>query len=250
MPDIASAGTPMPAAKPKRKSPVRIDWKEIARRLAEGARPAAVAAAAGIDEDRLWRHLRASLRFRFYLSQALERQQLLAELQLGVAGRSAALSRSLQPESLDGDLLKCLLAESGSGGIAKQVEQLGATGQRPPNMAFRRRLAAERRQMDAQFAAIEAECRAIAGQPARSLANASETPRSPANAGEASRSAAKAGEAPRSETKPAAAASVAPPLAPRPPRPPVEPPRAIVDIEGPDRARLGLRLPALPSEDG
>jgi hypothetical protein len=266
-PSTEQSVTQSPSHRPRRKSPIRIDWKDIARRLAEGGRPAEVAAAAGIAEERVWCHLRSSLRFRFYLSQALERQRLLADLQLGAAGRSAALARSLQPESLDSDLLRCLLAETGGGEIARQVEQLGATGQRPPNMAFRRRLAAEKRRMDAEVAAISAEFEALTGRPrssqqaseetapvpaeageaGRSATATDEAPRSIANASEVPRSVANASEAPRSETRPAE-----PPLTrPRPPAPPpVETSGAIVDIGGPDRARIfaagALQCPALP----
>lgn len=241
------------APRPKRKSPTRIDWKGIARQLAEGARPTTVAAAAGIEEDRLWRHLRASLRFRFYLAQALERQRLLAGLQLGAAGRSAALSRSLNPESLDSDLLRCLLAESQPDGIAQQVEQLGATGQRPPNMAFRRRIAAERRQMDAQVAAIRAEC---AAEAAGSMEKSDETPRSTTNAGEHQRSATNAGEAQRStaNTGEASASPNAPgAVSARPARPSssrVTHTPAIVDLDGPDLARLRASGALSPGPSG
>uniref|UniRef100_UPI00313811D1 hypothetical protein n=1 Tax=Ferrovibrio terrae TaxID=2594003 RepID=UPI00313811D1 len=92
---------PHPGPTPSgRKSPVTIPWRLVARRLAEGEKPGAIAAGLGLEEDRIWRHLRRSLRFRFYLRQALERQQMLAGLQLAAAGRSAMLSRGLQPESL------------------------------------------------------------------------------------------------------------------------------------------------------
>lgn len=224
--------TPARTSPSGRASPVMVPWREIACRLAEGARPATVAADLGLREERIWRHLRKSLRFRFYLQQAMERQRLLAGLQLATLGQTALLSRGLNPESLDGDLLRLLHEAAPDSDIGQQIEQLGKTGERPPNMAFRRRLAEERQRMDlqmevwqAQDAVHEAATPATA-EPQRTETNASEPIRTATNASEPLRSATNTGEAERTPRL-------------RPPSPPAEPPpRAVVDLDGPDLARL------------
>lgn len=244
-------GAPQPdPARPTRKSPVAIPWRDIACRLAEGARPAAVAADLGLPEERIWRHLRKSLRFRFYLRQAMERQRLLAGLQLATLGQTALLSRGLNPENLDGDLLRLLheaahRQEPGSD-LAPQIEQLGKTGEPPPNMAFRRRLAEEKRRMDMQVEtwrlqdAARATGATNASEPPRSAANTHEPVRTATNASEPQRSATNSHEPLRSATN-AREAERTPPARPshvalRPPAEP--PPRAVVDLEGPDLTRL------------
>ena len=75
-----------------RARPVMIPWRDVARRLAEGEKPSVVAAGLAIDEDRIWRHLRKSLRFRTYLRQAVERRKHLADLLLEGTGRSAMVA--------------------------------------------------------------------------------------------------------------------------------------------------------------
>ncbi|QDO96427.1 hypothetical protein FNB15_03675 [Ferrovibrio terrae] len=238
-------GAPQPdLARPTRKSPVAIPWREIACRLAEGARPAAVAADLGLAEERIWRHLRKSLRFRFYLQQAMERQRLLAGLQLATLGQTALLSRGLNPENLDGDLLRLLheaahRQEPGSD-LAPQIEQLGKTGEPPPNMAFRRRLAEERQRMDQQMEVWRAQDAArasgAAAEPQRTATNTHEPVRTATNPSEPSRSATNTSEPLRSATNPSEAERAP---RPRPPSPPAEPPpRAVVDLDGPDLARL------------
>jgi hypothetical protein len=206
-----------------RKRPVSIPWREIACRLAEGAKPAAIAAGLGLPEERIWRHLRNSLRFRHYLKQAVERQRLLSGLQLAALGQRALLARGLTPESLDGDLLRLLNEaahprEEPACDVGQRIEQLGKTGARPPNMAFRRRLAEEKRRMDQQVEIwrIQDTLRAAAqaavappvvppaahraGEPARRDTSTSEAERSATNAGEAARSQTYTGEAARSQT--------------------------------------------------
>lgn len=307
MSDLASSG-----ASPSPNAVRRIPWRDIARRLAAGAQPAQAAAEFGLQEERIWRHLRRSLRFRFYLQQALERQRLLAGLQLAAAAPGALVSRGLQPESLDGDGLR-LLREAGrpeSGDIGSQVEQLGATGDPPPNMAWRSRLAAEKRGMDLQAAEAYGFVAGLETGFARAARRAQPTAQAPAAAVAAgtrpasdgtlsapngtlsvpngtlsassgtlsvpngTRSAANGTLSAPSGTLSTphgtqsawpgalssrhAAPAVPDPQRPaatpedRPPRaPPAEPPRAIVDIEGPDRAKLAasgaLQRPVLPS---
>jgi hypothetical protein len=241
-------GAPQPdPARPEpihsgRKSPVAISWREIACRLAEGARPAAIAADLGLQEERIWRHLRKSLRFRFYLCQAMERQRLLAGLQLATLGQTALLSRGLNPESLDGDLLRLLHEAVPESDVAQQIEQLGKTGEPPPNMAFRRRLAEEKQRMDLQMAVWQAQDAArasgatVTAEPPRTETNASEPARTATNASEPVRTAANASEPLRSATNTSEPERTP---RPRPPSPPAKPPpRTVVDLEGPDLARL------------
>ena len=197
-----------------RARPVMIPWREVARRLAEGEKPGAVAAGLAIDEDRIWRHLRKSLRFRTYLRQAIERRKYLADLLLEGTGRSAMVALGRQPENLDGGMLRCLLdeaeraAEAETPALARRIEQLGETGAPPPNMAFRRRMAEERR-MDLQMEiwraedAVRAAVEAAAGTASqRSQTSANEPERSETNANEAKRTGTNANEHERSTTNP------------------------------------------------
>lgn len=63
-------------------------------------------------------------------------------------GRRRAVSRLLQPDSMDGATLQALLGQA-SGGAGDVVRLLGETGGAPPNMALRARVRAERQKMDA-----------------------------------------------------------------------------------------------------
>jgi hypothetical protein len=142
---------------------VRIDWKRGAALLIDGETPRAVCAALGIDEDRLWHHLRSSLRFQYLLRQARERRQLLGSIRFEAASRDAVLRLARSAEKPDAALV-AELAGTGHGADGAQDERrdviarLSESGRRPPNQAFRRRLAAERRRMDAEFAD---HCRAV-----------------------------------------------------------------------------------------
>lgn len=69
-----------PAAAPKR-TRRRIAWTRGARLLGRGESPASVAAALGIEEERLWRHLKASRRFKRLLAETLDLQGFSAGLQ-------------------------------------------------------------------------------------------------------------------------------------------------------------------------
>jgi hypothetical protein len=89
---------PAQAAQLAGKKRVRIDWKRGADLLVAGETPGAVAAALGITEDRLWRHLRNSARFQFLLRQARETQLLLGRLQLEAAANAAAIRCARQAE--------------------------------------------------------------------------------------------------------------------------------------------------------
>ncbi|WP_370151721.1 hypothetical protein [Ferrovibrio sp.] len=90
-PEFPGSGPAAAAPKPRRKSPVRIDWAAAARLWAAGGRPAAIAGRLGIPEDRLWRHLRRSARFRRQLAEQMERLRLQAAIEYAAAGRDAAL---------------------------------------------------------------------------------------------------------------------------------------------------------------
>lgn len=79
------------AASADKKTRVRIDWKRGAALLVAGETPDAVAAALGITQERLWRHLRNSARFQFLLRQARETQRLLGRLRLEAASNAAAI---------------------------------------------------------------------------------------------------------------------------------------------------------------
>lgn len=240
---------PADGAPVRRKSPVAIPWRDIACRLAEGAKPAAIAGDLGLKEERIWRHLRQSLRFRFYLRQAIERQRMLAGLQLAALGQTALLSRGLNPESLDGELLRLLHEVApAEGDLAKQIERLGETGERPPNMAFRARMAAERKRMDAEFnetrqlvqawkASGAARSDADTGEAVRSATNASEAARSVANSSEPERVQTERGEPERS-------------VAPPPSRLSRAGARPYMDIDGPDLQRLRAAGLLSPGGDG
>lgn len=145
---------------------VRIDWKRGASLLIDGETPTAVCTALGIDEDRLWRHLRGSLRFQYLLRQARERRQLLGQLKFEAASREAAVRLARSAEKPDAGLI-AELAGTGNGtgngagnGTGPQDERrdviarLAESGRRPPNQAFRKRLAIERQRMDAEFERI------------------------------------------------------------------------------------------------
>lgn len=93
--EIDPAQHPASAGK---KTRVRIDWKRGAALLVAGETPDAIAAALGITQDRLWRHLRNSARFQFLLRQARETQLLLGRLQLEAASNAAAIRCARQAE--------------------------------------------------------------------------------------------------------------------------------------------------------
>ncbi|WP_300304369.1 hypothetical protein, partial [Ferrovibrio sp.] len=199
--------------KKPRKKPVKVDWKLAARRVAEGAGLAVIVAELGITEEHFWRHLRRSLRFRFLLQQAVERRAGLIALQSRAALPAAVLDRCLQADSLDGSLLSALLtdteavrsSDSPAGDSSGLIGHLAETGCRPPNMAFRRRLAAEKRQMDATFAVIKAEAAALrsgppANEPARTEPNPNEPQRTKTNPDEPQRTETNPSEPERSET--------------------------------------------------
>lgn len=155
---------------------VRIDWKRGAALLIDGETPTAICAALGIDEDRLWRHLRGSLRFQYLLRQARERRRLLGQLKLESVSREAVVRLARSADKPDAMLI-AQLAETAQGeglgeggGITENsdvIARLADSGRRPPNQAFRKRLAVDRKQMDAEFASY---CRADAARAVQAAA--------------------------------------------------------------------------------
>ena len=157
-----------------RKTRIRVDWKRGAKLLAGGEPAEAVAAALGIEEDRLWRHFHKSLRFQFLFRQAQERNRLMAQLAFEEAGRRAAVQRCGRVEEIDGDSWQWLARETGltpdsaeagdssKGGNGRQGRELRLAtalkdvGRAPPNQALRERIKKERKVMDAQFAELKA----------------------------------------------------------------------------------------------
>lgn len=99
--DNPSAGE-NPDPKPRRKSPALIDWRRAAWLLAEGGHPDEVARVVGVSRERLWGHLQTSSRFQGWLREDLECKRLMADLQLGIGAKEAALalSRSNEPRLL------------------------------------------------------------------------------------------------------------------------------------------------------
>lgn len=125
--------------KPKRKSPIRIDWRDIARRMAEGEQPRAIAASLNLPEDRIWRHLSRSLHFQAELQRAADRQQLLARLTFGAAGQAAARARLAVAEGMADDIAFRLAERTGlvrgedktDDAAEPLAAQLGAAAYRP-----------------------------------------------------------------------------------------------------------------------
>lgn len=179
------------AAPPKRPY-TKIDWKRGAKLLAAGLDAEDVAAALGIDEDRLWRHLHRSLRFRFLVRQAAERRRQLCELQVDIAApamvRHCALDRGAAP---DPAMLREVTGYAAARAAARQektapdpLQALADSGQRPPNQAKRRRLMARQEEHDVEAAGIIAVARTAleqyrAGQAQADAAAAAPVPAAP-----------------------------------------------------------------------
>jgi len=236
----------------KRKVPVRIDWRGIAQRLAEGEKPRDIAASLGLAENRIWRHISRSVHFQAELQRAADRQQVLARLTFGTTGQAAAMAHLGAAESI-GDEAALWLAErtglAGNRPPAGEPEdalaaQLGAAAWRP----LRRRKplrAPEERQPSAVEIAEHAEWLAAAAEFEAERLRA----RAAQNDPDASTSVQSNPDASRSiQSDPDASTSGQSDLepfrpAPRPPAPPPNksfrpPQRTIVDLDSPDLARL------------
>lgn len=215
--------------KQTRKSPIRVDWRAIARRMAEGEQPRAIAASLDLPEDRIWRHLNRSPKFLKDLRQATDRQRVLAQLAFQSAGPAAALAQLGTPA--DDEAARWLADRTGlagEGDLAGQLRESTRSTRRaatarpkasPAELAEHAALLALEAEMKARFAAQRAAA-ATAGttnpnEPERTRTNLNEPERTRMNPDEPFRA------------------------APRPPAPPPRPPqRTIVDLDSPDLARL------------
>lgn len=130
----------------------RIDWKRGAHMLVAGQRPAEVADALGIPEDRLWKHLSRSLRFATHIRRAMDRQRLLAQIQYP-ALQAQRMHDALTQDAALPDLhwLSDAVgpAEPTNDNARDLVRQLQDTAGRYPSQALRRRLAAEHAALEA-----------------------------------------------------------------------------------------------------
>lgn len=225
----------------KRKSPIRIDWRDIARRLAEGEQPRAIAASLGLAEDRIWRHLSRSLHFQAELQRAADRQQLLARLTFGAAGQAAARARLVAAEAMADDTALRLAERTGLVRGDEQADepaeplaaQLGAAAWRPLR---RRKPVRERNEHRPSAAEIAEHAEWLAA--AAEFEAARTQPEAPGTIRSNPEQSGSVGNAPEASGSIRSDAEAFRP-APRPPAPPPRPPgRTIVDLDGPDLARL------------
>jgi hypothetical protein len=137
---------PAQAIPPAGKKRVRIDWKRGAALLVAGESPDAVATALGITEERLWRHLRSSLRFQFLLRQARETQLLLGRLRLEAASNAAAIRCAQKAEKPPAGLFEQFKSSStpawaqpssadGRDMVLRLADSLRRAPKRPPRAA-------------------------------------------------------------------------------------------------------------------
>lgn len=272
-------------AKPRRP---QIAWRRGAMMWADGEEVPAICATLGIDEARFWRHMGQSQRFRFHVEQASARRRLQARFRLEHLGRDALLRAVQQIEKYDAETLRWLGAQAGleSGMRAEAApssgrpdahapdlgERLRLAAAPPPNMAFRKRIAAERAKMDAEVARIKAEvARRQAGQTAAAADSAAKQNQGLSEAKPSQNDAKPAQVAAPSPTltPPPTPSPSTPPVPkprsnpqdwqppPRPPRPPAPPPprsRAellgtIIDLPGPDMHRIRYARDPDPDEE-
>lgn len=78
-----NSGERLAETRPARRTRRRISWLRVAHRLAAGGQPDAIAAEAGIAEERIWQHLERSAHFRALIRLAGHQRQLLAVLSDG-----------------------------------------------------------------------------------------------------------------------------------------------------------------------
>lgn len=267
---------PPPAAAPPEPKPRRpqIAWRRGAVMWADGEDLAAICAALGIDEDRFWRHVRNSQRFRFLIQQAGERRRLQAQVRLAREGREALLRAMPQIEKYDPATLRWLGEQAGlSDATPREAtsslnrpdagERLRLAASPPPNQAFRKRIAAQRGRMDAQVARMEQSFRR------RQAAEAARVPQNQQTPLQQNQEVSDAKPS-QNDAKPAPVAAPSPSFRPkprsnpedwkpepRPPRPPDPPPprsRAellgtITDLPGPDMHRIRYAKDPDPDEE-
>lgn len=271
---------PQSELKPRRP---QIAWRRGAVMWADGEDLSAICAALGIDEERFWRHVRNSQRFRFLIQQAGERRRLQAQLRLAREGREALLRAMPQIENYDPATLRWLGEQAGlQGGASSQDrpdagERLRLAAAPPPNQAFRKRIAAQRGRMDAEVARMEESFRRRQAAEAARQQNQPGQNQSGQNQPEQNQGLSDAKPS-QNDAKPAPAAVPSPAPSPphppsfrprprsnpedwkpepRPPRPPDPPPprsRAellgtITDLPGPDMHRIRYARDPDPDEE-
>jgi hypothetical protein len=276
---------PPTPAQPRRP---QIAWRRGAVMWADGEELSTICAALGIDEDRFWRHVRNSQRFRFLIQQAGERRRLQAQFRLAREGREALLRAMAQIEKYDPATLRWLGEQAGlesgmpgngmpgNGTLAGDApapqradagERLRLAASPPPNQAFRKRIATQRAKMDAEVARMEQSfARRQVAEAARLQQNQQTHSEQNQDLSDAKPS--------QNDAKPVQAAAPSPisqqsappkpranPAAwqppPRPPRPPAPPPprsRAellgtIIDLPGPDMHRIRYAKDPDPDEE-
>lgn len=216
-----------------RKPPVRVDWRGIARRMAAGETPAEIAAGLGLPEDRIWRHLNRSPKFLKDLDQESRRQRLLAKMTFRSVGPAAAYARLGAPAD---DAAARWLAEqtglaggdAGDGTLAGQLRETARSTRQP--RVVRPRVSAATK---AEYAALRAAAAEFerpkagapdeaSGEPERTSTNPNEPEPTSTNLNEPERTRMNRNEPAR--TAPGHAA-----FSPR---------RTVVDLDGPDLARL------------
>lgn len=267
--EYVAPAQPASPPEPKPRRP-QIAWRRGAAMMADGEELPAICAALGIDEERFWRHMRSSPRFGFLIDQARERRRLQAQMQLERRSREAMLRMAERIDRLAAEQLDWFCRQAGLGDAVRHdvAESLRQAAAAPPNMAFRKRIAAERARMDAEVARTKAalarhEARQNAGQappaaPDPAQQNQTLNDAKPSQTG--------AGTSPAEPSQPPQPnqarrpphddlAGWQPP--PRPPRPPAAPPprsRAelygtIVDLPGPDMHRIRYAKDPDPDEE-
>lgn len=230
----------------KRKPPTRIDWRGIARRMAGGETPREIAAALGLAEDRIWRHLNRSPKFLKDLDQETRRQRLLTQIAFHSAGPAAAYAH-LSASSGE-DTARWLAEQTGLAGnsaapdgeedLAQQLRETARSTRRAA-MTRPKASAAEIAEHAAWLAAaeeFEQARKAASSQPVPTATDPDEPQRTRMSPDEPERTRTNLNEPGRTrmnlDEPPGSGIS-------RPPAPPPRPPlRTIVDLDGPDLARL------------
>ena len=177
-----------PDLKPRRKSPALIEWRRAAWLLAEGGHPDEVARVVGVSRERMWGHLQTSSRFQGWLREDLECKRLMADLQLGIGAKEAALalSRSNEPRLLQAvskltDVGRSLHAPE------RLIERIADIGKRKQAAITRKSARKPVKPLVTQAPPALPGMPANAGEAPRALTKPSEASRSAANADEAGR---------------------------------------------------------------
>jgi hypothetical protein len=84
-PDISSNPTALPAASHPPRRRQRYDWNLAARLLAEAQPPEVIAARIGRSTEQFWRYVNRSPRFAALVEQAIQRRQVIADIQRDIS---------------------------------------------------------------------------------------------------------------------------------------------------------------------